>query len=161
MTVKYNPFMTIKEIKMKIQYREGFLASKLRLTHNGRPLENERTLSDYYINEGSNIHVAPKLCGGMYHLTSGRQDFQKLPFESAMAIEETLTFQFTGGKTFNHSTLTELQESILKAQNVLSTLRNQIEEYSSPDNLPNVTSILQASQIDEEINVSDNDSDDS
>ena len=152
--------MTIKEIKIKIQYRQGIPANELGLICHGRPLEDERTLAEYNIRGGSIIHANPKLRGGMYHLTSGRQYFQKLPFESAMAIRKILAFQFIDVNNLNHSTMTELQESILEAQDVLSTLLDQIRTYSSPGNLPNVKTILQPSKIDDKVNGSDDDSDD-
>ena len=129
----------------------------LGLAYRGRSLEDERTLAEYDIREGSIIYVSQKLRGRMYHFTTGRQDFRKLPFESAIAIHETLAFQFADVNNLNHSTLTELQESILKAQDVLSMLLAQIGAYPSPNNLPNVASILQPSKIDDEVNDSADD----
>lgn len=160
MLVKYNPSVTIKQIKMKINYREEIAVNEIRLLYRAVVLKNEQTLADYDIREGSSIYFSPKLCGGMYHLTSGRQDFQKLPFESAMAIKETLAFQFTDVNNLNQLTMIELQESILNAQNVLFTLLNQIQEYSSPDNLPNVSRILQSNEIEGGNNDQGDDSDD-
>ena len=102
------------------------------------------------------MHLVLRLRGAMYHFTSGRQDFKQLPPTSVTAIEKALAFQFQDIKDRTDSTAAELQNSILEAQNVLSTLLKNIENVSSPDELPSLRSVL-ATKMD---NNDDSESDD-
>ena len=112
-------------------------------------------LKEYKIQKESTFHLVLCLRGAMYHFTSGRQDFNQLPPTSATAIEKALAFQFQDIKDRTDSTAAELQNSILEAQDVLSTLLKNIENVSSPDKLPNLRNVL-ATTMDN----NDDDSDD-
>ena len=63
-TLHVKPFDTIRTVKARIQDCEGFPTDHQRLIWNGRSLENNRTLSDYNIGEGSTVHLVLRLRGG-------------------------------------------------------------------------------------------------
>lgn len=55
---------TVELLKHEIEYKEGVPADQQRIIFAGRHLENGRTLSDYYISEGSTLHQVIRLRGG-------------------------------------------------------------------------------------------------
>ena len=60
-TIEVEPSDTIAQVKIKIQEKDGFLASNQRIIFKSQLLEDEKTISDYNIQKESSIHLVLKL----------------------------------------------------------------------------------------------------
>jgi hypothetical protein len=152
--------MSIATIKELIQNIEGTSFDEQRLTFAGRQLEDGRTLSDYNIPKESTLHMVLSLRGGMYHFTSGRQDFNSLPGHSAEMIKNVLAFEFKDVNPASGLSSVELQTSVLQAHTVLSDLLNAIKDFPLTTNLSNLKNIILPITDDDEDDDGNEDEDD-
>lgn len=149
-TLRVNPTSTGEEVKRELYNREGIPPDQQKVIFSGKQLEDGRTITDYKIKKECTLHFVGRLYKETYLFRRGRQDFEKLPAASAMAIKETLAFQLIDVNNLNQLTMAEVQEFILGAQDVLSTLLNQIGNDSSPNFVAKMRSVLQPNKIDDE-----------
>ena len=162
LTVKVHPTMNVLQLKGLIQDSEGVPPDQQRMIFAGKQLEDEITISDYGIEKESTIHLVLRLRGGMYHFTSGRQDFERMPDSSATAIKNIFAFKLKDMDQASRLTLTEMQSAVLEAQTILTNLLYQTNEFLPPNDLPdlNLRIILSAVTDNTEDDNDDEDQDD-
>lgn len=149
--------MDIATLKEMIQDKEGIPPDQQRL-FGKRLLEDGETLSDHNILQGDTVYQVLRLRGGMYHFTSGRQDFSGLPSITAKAVKHILTINFKDINGLQQSP-SELQKSLLQARANFAILYREIVDHTTRDDMVHLKTFLFPTPTDNE-DVSDSDSED-
>jgi len=83
--------MTVEELKMKIEEKDGTPVEQQRFIFAGIDLKDSMLLGMYNITRDSTIHLVLRLRGGMHHITSTgilRKDFESLRENLSPEIQE-------------------------------------------------------------------------
>jgi hypothetical protein len=134
--------MDILELKEIIHNKRGISTSEQYLIFQGRQLENHRSIGDYYIQNGDIIHLRLAQRGGMYHFTSGRSDFNYLPYDTVDAVKTILNFN---DKDIEHAyqlSSVRLQEFILQGRTLLLSLYRNIQQVYIYEDIPDLKNII-------------------
>ena len=134
--------MNIEVFRRRIEAYEGVPPDDQRLIFAGQNLEDGRTLESYNIKKEATVHLTARLRGGMYHFTSGRQNFFAMPPGSAAVVENVMKFQIYDPKYIEKMPIDELQQFVLDGQALLEILRTQTAEFITNSNLPVLKNIL-------------------
>jgi hypothetical protein len=134
--------MKIFMLKELLQQKEGIPIDQQRLIRSSLVQDDERTLQWYNIQNGSMIYLVLRLRGGMYHFTSGRQDFNTLSSNCAKAIQDVIEFKIQNMNYVSLLSSADLQNLILQAQDILSNLYDTVEEVSVAANVQNLKNII-------------------
>ena len=126
--LEYLPHCTIDTLKDMIQVKEGIPPAQQRLIYEGVQVEDGRTLADYCVENEATLHLVLRLRGGMYHPTSGREDFRTHYGNAAQNIE--LVFSDNSTETIKVTTTTKVHSVKDRA---LAILAQKIEEQDSSE----------------------------
>ncbi len=148
--------MKLKEL---ISNKKGIRTSEQYLTFHGLPLENHLSLRDYCIQNEDIIHLRLAARGGMYHIISGRSDFNYLPYDAIDAVKNILIFNDEDIERVNQLSSVRLQEFILQGRTLLLSLYRNIQNVYICDGIPNLKDIILPTITDDE-NSSDSEDDD-
>jgi hypothetical protein len=64
-TLKLEAGLTVSEAKKQLASKEGIDPSQIRLVFGGKELQDDSSFSDYLVGDGSTVHMALRLKGGM------------------------------------------------------------------------------------------------
>ena len=132
----------IRMIRDLLEDKLGTSSDHYRLICRGYDMYDDKTLSDYNIRNHCSMYLLQRMSGGMYHITSGRQDFQRVPYGSAETINNILLFKFPNIRNGHQLSLPELQNSVLQAKVLLSDLYKNFSAASVAENVPHLKGVI-------------------
>ena len=87
--------MSIEELKMIIQEKDGIPAEQQRIIFAGNNLDDSMLVGRYNISKDSTLHLVLRLRGGMHHISStgnSKKDFESLREELNHEIQELISW---------------------------------------------------------------------
>ena len=85
--------MSIEELKMKIQEKDGTPVEQQRFIYAGKDLDDPMLVGRYNISKESTLHLVLRLRGGMHHISStgnSKKDFESLRGEFSRDLQELI-----------------------------------------------------------------------
>jgi hypothetical protein len=85
--------MSIEELKMKIQEKDGTPVEQQRFIYAGKDLDDPMLVGRYNIQKDSTLHLVLRLRGGMHHISStgnSEKDFESLRGEFSRDLQELI-----------------------------------------------------------------------
>lgn len=89
--------MSIEELKMKIQEKDGTPVEQQRFIYAGKDLDDPMLVGRYNIQKDSTLHLVLRMRGGMHHTSSTgipKNDFDLIKEELSPELEELLSSTF-------------------------------------------------------------------
>ena len=86
--------MSIEELKMKIQEKDGTPVEQQRFIYAGKDLDDPMLVGRYNIQKDSTLHLVLRLRGGMHHISStgnSKKDFESLSGEFRQELQELIS----------------------------------------------------------------------
>ena len=88
LTLNIRPFDNVLRIKQQIYEQDGLLLDQQRLVFNGKRLEDNTFIHEYGLHVNARIHLILRLRGGMFHVSSSRNDFMTLTYKNKELVEK-------------------------------------------------------------------------
>ncbi|CAF2756143.1 unnamed protein product [Rotaria sp. Silwood2] len=128
--------MNTATLKQLIEHILDIHSDHQRLIFRKQQVEDSKALSEYKIEHQSMIHLTLTLRGGIYHFTSGGEDFLNVLHGTVEAIKNVLAFEF---KHMNQSENFSVSNDLPHLKNIilLPPFDNEDENNGKKDDMSN------------------------